>query len=158
MRKIIFLFFLVVVMACQSKKQPTSEKQEVPEIVEHTKLANDTIWTVDALTKTSDSLLNREVRVEGLVTHVCKHSGKRLHLTGNSEDVKIRVEAMGNIDQFERALEGSTIIVKGILRQSEGMPEESEHQKGDPTALASTSYFQQYFIEGISFAELNESM
>lgn len=58
----------------------------------------------------------KEVIITGTATHVCKHSGKRLHLMGSDEKSTIRLEA-GEIGQFERELEGSSIMAKGIFHR-----------------------------------------
>jgi hypothetical protein len=81
----------------------------------------EVINVVDLLANAKD-YDGKEVIITGTATHVCKHSGKRLHLMGNDEKSKIRVEA-GEIGQFERELEGSDIIAKGIFHR-EVMDEE----------------------------------
>jgi hypothetical protein len=81
----------------------------------------EVINVVDLLANAKD-YDGKEVIITGTATHVCKHSGKRLHLMGNDEKTKIRVEA-GEIGQFERELEGSDIIAKGIFHR-EVMDEE----------------------------------
>jgi hypothetical protein len=58
----------------------------------------------------------KEVIITGTATHVCKHSGKRLHLLAGDEKTMIRLEA-GEIGQFDRELEGSNIIAKGIFHR-----------------------------------------
>jgi hypothetical protein len=72
---------------------------------------------VDQVLENPESYIGRKVRVEGMVSHVCRHSGKRLHLTSKSSSKVIRVEAADGINQFERELEGSDIVVEGIFHQ-----------------------------------------
>ncbi len=106
---------------------------------------------VDQILENPDTFVDKKVKVEGLVTHVCKHSGKRLHLTSISTNKMIRVEAADGINQFERELEGNDIIVEGILHkqvidedylakwENEGMPGvgvHMEHSSGDEEAKA----------------------
>jgi hypothetical protein len=154
MKKIIILGLIVLFWSCnqQPQQQNTESNLNTEETTELTKA----VITVDDLIASNDSLLDQTIIVEGLVTHVCKHSGKRLHLNGAIEDHKVRVEAMGDIDHFERALEGSTILVTGVLKRSEGMPSDSEHKEheSEHSADAGSKYYQMFFIEGLSFEEV----
>ncbi|MDZ7605998.1 MAG: hypothetical protein U5K79_10530 [Cyclobacteriaceae bacterium] len=59
----------------------------------------------------------KEIALKGTVVHVCKHSGKRLHLLGSDESSQIRVEA-GEIGQFDKALEGTDIVARGVFHLS----------------------------------------
>jgi cytochrome c-type biogenesis protein CcmE len=77
--------------------------------------ASPEMLLVDEILENSDNYTDQKVRVEGMVSHVCKHSGKRLHLTSKSTGKMIRVEAADGINQFERELEGSDIIVEGVF-------------------------------------------
>ena len=107
-----FLFLTFILAGCSNSNQenkeqvisekPTSEEVEVIDVIEL--LANP---------KEYDGKL---IAVSGTVTHVCKHSGKRLHLMGADEKTKVRLEA-GEIGQFERELEGSDIIAKGVFHR-----------------------------------------
>lgn len=72
---------------------------------------------VNDLLQDPESYVGKVVEVEGLVTHVCKHSGKRLHLTSPATNDMIRVEATGEIRQFERELEGSEVRVRGKVQK-----------------------------------------
>ncbi len=96
---------------------------------------------VDQILENPDEYIDKKVKVEGLVTHVCKHSGKRLHLTSKSSSNMIRVEAAEGINQFERELEGNDIVVEGIFHrqiidedylakwENEGMEGEGVHKE-----------------------------
>ena len=117
------------------------------------------------------------ISVTGTVTHVCRHSGKRLHLMGNDEKTNIRLEA-GKIGKFERELEGSEIIAKGIFHRevvdeaymakwSEDMEkegkgkhkshDEQEENKGKKQRYkkmmgeTNEGYPENYWLEGVSF-------
>ena len=77
----------------------------------------ESVILVDDLLKDPETFVGKEVEIEGLVTHVCKHSGKRLHLTSAATNKMIRVEATGDITQFERELEGSDVRIKGLVQK-----------------------------------------
>ena len=76
------------------------------------------ILNVTALLAEPEPMTDTEVTIEGTVTHVCKHGGRRLHLTDVESNEKIRVEAPEDLPAFARELEGSDIVVTGILRET----------------------------------------
>ena len=56
--------------------------------------------------------VDREIMVEGIVDHVCKHGGKKLFLVSDEGDVHVEAD-----ERFEESLAGSTVAVKGIVRE-----------------------------------------
>ncbi|MCB2206454.1 hypothetical protein KQI65_17045 [bacterium] len=74
--------------------------------------------TVTKMLASAQDNIDGEVTIEGLVTHVCKHGGRRVHVTDAETNEKIRVEAPEDMPAFARELEGSDIVVKGILRET----------------------------------------
>jgi hypothetical protein len=73
------------------------------------------VMDINELINNAEEMNGKEIAVSGTVVHVCKHSGKRLHLLGADDSTKIRVEA-GEIGKFDKELEGSSIRAKGIFR------------------------------------------
>lgn len=74
--------------------------------------------TVSALLMDAETNIDKEVTIEGLVTHVCTHGGRRVHVTDIETNEKIRVEAPEDMPSFARELEGSDIVVTGLLRET----------------------------------------
>lgn len=64
----------------------------------------------------AESLLNQNVSIKGWVSHICSHSGRKCFITNKDESIKIRVEAKGEINGFEKELAGSEINVMGVVR------------------------------------------
>jgi hypothetical protein len=56
--------------------------------------------------------VDKEVMVEGIVDHVCKHGGKKLFLVSEEGDLHVESD-----DRFDEALAGSEVMVKGIVRE-----------------------------------------
>jgi len=65
----------------------------------------------------AEGQLDKTIKLTGVVTHTCKHSGKRCFLADADGDETIRVEAGGKINGFNRELIGSTITVTGVLKE-----------------------------------------
>ncbi len=58
-----------------------------------------------------------EVWVTGNVVHTCKHSGKKMFIVDDEGENKLRIDAGGNVAEFETSLEGSKVKVKGIIEE-----------------------------------------
>lgn len=102
----------LVISACSNSNQNNEEKV----VTEKSSQEADNVINVVDLLANAKEYDGKEVVITGTATHVCKHSGKRLHLMGSDEKTIIRVEA-GEIGQFERELEGSDIIATGIFHR-----------------------------------------
>ena len=116
------------------------------------------VLTVSELLANPEKYDAMEIALKGTVVHVCKHSGKRLHLLDSDESSQLRVEA-GEIGQFDKALEGSDIIARGVFHlansdpasqsQHEGVgnegSQEGQMMEGEPGEMAGN------WLDGISF-------
>jgi len=114
----------------------------------------------------AESLIDQNVSIEGTVMHVCKHSGKKLFI---NED-RVKVIASEKIASFDVALEGSTVIIKGIVRE-EAVPVLSSEKEvtdtikvdnADKKEEASTDCDMEkvkpiYVIEVVEISEVPES-
>ena len=56
--------------------------------------------------------VDQEIKVEGIVDHICKHGGKKLFLV--SDDGDLHVDGQ---ERFDENLTGSEIAVTGIVRE-----------------------------------------
>ena len=106
------LTLFLILGACSTATQ----KNDAQVVDEKDKSAPVQIIDVATVLADPAAYEGKEVALKGTVVHVCKHSGKRLHLLGSDENSRLRIEA-GEIGQFERELEGSEIIAKGIFRR-----------------------------------------
>lgn len=111
MKNFALLLVAIVVFACNNTS-PKNEEVKKTEV--KTEIA--TLNSDDLLTKISE-YVNKEVAVKGTVVHVCKHGGKKLHLVGQNPDERLIVFATEEIGKFERELEGSDVVLKGIVRE-----------------------------------------
>jgi hypothetical protein len=103
---------LSCVAACKDKKATPA-----------TRAASENVTTIvpayglDSLLLVAADLVGERASVRGVVTHTCKHSGKRCFIVGESGTASFRVEATGEIGGFNRELVGSEIRVKGVVRE-----------------------------------------
>jgi len=105
------LVLIVVAIACNNQQLPTDEV--TMEDMADTKTTTEV--TVANFTEKAADLVGQEVIFTGMVNHTCKHSGKRMFIVDEGTEESVKVEAGGNIDSFDAELEGSEVIVTGIV-------------------------------------------
>lgn len=91
---------------------------------------------VDSLLAAADSLSGKEVTVEGVCTHICKHGGRKIFLMGSDDTQTIRIEA-GKVGKFDQKCVNSLVKVTGVLveqRVDEAYLENWENQLKAATA------------------------
>ncbi|HKL38703.1 MAG TPA: hypothetical protein VJ876_07380 [Bacteroidales bacterium] len=105
---------------------------------------NNPVLQVTQVTDDPVQYIDQKITIEGMVTHVCRHGGKRLHLSKAGSDEMIRVRTGENMTPFKRELEGSTIEVTGTfieermdqeyldkLKKGQESAESHDHHEGD---------------------------
>ncbi len=115
------------------------------------------ILPVNRVMETPEKYLGNQITVKGMVTHVCRHGGKRLHLSTSGSDVKLRVRTGENVSPFERSLEGNTIRISGKLteeRFDQGYIEKLRKNKKE--SKESEHHNLSGSEEGVSQAYINE--
>ncbi|PID92199.1 MAG: hypothetical protein CSA96_04475 [Bacteroidetes bacterium] len=116
--------------------------------------------SIEELLNEPDAYLNKEVAIEGMVTHVCKHGGQKCFVVGEDGETQIRLVPSGDIDEFKIELEGSTLAFKGTFRvlneeASKAHLEEHESHEHHATEMAhSKAEKADYYIETVSMKEL----
>lgn len=76
---------------------------------------DQTVLQVPQITGNPAQYTDQKITVEGMVTHVCRHGGKRLHLSKAGSEEMIRVRTGKNMTPFEREMEGSNMQVTGTF-------------------------------------------
>lgn len=110
MKKIIFalsaLFFIHY--SCSNPNRKTTNENLSENLSE---------LTVDNFSEQIRDFVGKEVMISGRVTHVCRHGGQRLFITGIDSSKTIRITTGENIPEFDISLEGSMIGVNGIVKE-----------------------------------------
>lgn len=101
--------------------------------------------------------VGKEVEIQGMVVHVCKHGGKKLFIIGEDPEMRVKITTSDKVNVFEPELEGSTIMVKGII---EPIVEEEAIAEEEKTAEDSDhkNYYHtpQFSISCLAFKTLEE--
>lgn len=70
----------------------------------------------DFLAKAAD-YVGKEVGIQGTVSHVCAHGGKRMFIFGNNPESKAKIVTGEDMASFDVALEGSDVCVYGVVEE-----------------------------------------
>lgn len=170
MRSLMIAFALMfALISCKDTGKKTSEADVVAEEVYEV----PTI-TIGEFNSDAGKYLDKEVKVQGIVDHVCKHGGKKIFFVDDDQDLHINSET-----RFEEDLNGSKLLVTGIVREfrvDEAFclqmeedniqnhtddPEKFEHKKEtikyyrDSMTMASSDHLSYYSLDYVSHEELN---
>ncbi len=103
-------FLLVVVaMAMYSCGQQPAEQQAQEPVIE-TRL-------ISQLVSEPMTYENQVVRLEGMIGHICRHSGDKMRIVQTTDDAfSIEVMLMDQASQFSPEMEGNELVVVGTLK------------------------------------------
>ncbi len=148
MKKFVFIFLCILaITSCKKETQNTeiTDQEAIETVAEAPLLA---IAEFDA--KAGD-FVNKEVKVKGIVDHVCKHGGKKLLLVTDEANVHVTSDS-----RFDEALIGSEIALKGVVveerideayclkMEEDNIKSHSEGQTNDEQFEAKKNHIQQY--------------
>lgn len=101
------LMALVIIAGCKNRQQ----------MKEPADAAGPSTITTEQFTDAAPGLVDKPVLISGTVTHVCKHGGQRLFITGENPEQPVKITTGKDIAEFDISLEGSTITISGILKE-----------------------------------------
>ena len=101
----IILVLILAFLACKNEEKKVEESTETTEIVTEIPM----LAIADFDTKAGD-FVSKEIKIKGIVDHVCKHGGKKLLLVTDEAQVHVVSD-----ERFDEALIGSEIDLKGVV-------------------------------------------
>ncbi|MBE9490026.1 MAG: hypothetical protein IMY67_07010 [Bacteroidetes bacterium] len=110
-KSILFLSVLVLSISCADSSKKDS-KTEVENIEATEKNIEKPVLALADFDVTAAKWVNKEVKVKGIVDHVCKHGGKKLLLVNDYGDVHVESES-----RFDDALIGDEITLTGVVKE-----------------------------------------
>ncbi|MCD4732062.1 MAG: hypothetical protein K8R74_15755 [Bacteroidales bacterium] len=113
-KKILILsVFAVFFAACNNTQNPSTDTETAEQEIK-TELVSLTIAGFD---DQAGDFVGKEVQISGLVNHACKHGGKRMFIIDPETEQTVKIEAGENITSFDAELEGSDVLVTGIVNE-----------------------------------------
>ena len=112
MKKLFYTLFVVlfVATACQNN----TEKQQDPEIVEVV-VVEAVDLDLSNFNDKAESLIGKQVILNGMIDHVCKHGGQKMFMVNENADARIKITTGENMAAFNTELIGETLMVVGVI-------------------------------------------
>ena len=107
MKKLLFLIAISAIIFGNNTGCKSSGKQGI----DSTKVA----ITVDSFLATPEKWVGKDVIIDGTVSHVCRHSGKKLFLFGADAENTVKINAGGEHASFDIKYEGVDVEIKGTV-------------------------------------------
>lgn len=104
-----FTAMAIIGSSCGNKQQKNASEA-------NTEQTATSALKIDSLLANAESLTNKEVTIEGVCTHTCKHGAKKIFLMGSDDTQVIRVEA-GELGAFDPKCANSIVQVTGKLKE-----------------------------------------
>lgn len=126
---LLILLATAFIWSCDNQ-QSTSQEQVVEEevIVEDAPVVIGLAEFGDK----AETLVGKEVALEGTVIHVCKHGGQKMFITADDPDVRIKITTGEDMAAFVPELEGSYVKVIGFIEEMESeVVGEGKHAEGE---------------------------
>ncbi len=86
---------------------------------DNAKDSTNLVITVDSFLIAPEQWANKDIVITGTVSHICKHSGKKLFLFGNDPEKTIKINAGGEMATFDIKYEGTDVEITGTVIEDE---------------------------------------
>ena len=133
MNKNVLFIVMATALLWSCGGQNTADQEQIEVQEQEVVVEEPTVVAIADFKDKAESLLGKEIILEGTVIHVCKHGGKKMFITAADPDVRIKITAGEESVSFDTELEGSYVSVHGIIEamESEGMGEGKQAGDGD---------------------------
>jgi hypothetical protein len=115
MKNYLFMLLVVAIAFTSCDQNTKSNKEEQTQNV--TVVEEVTPIMVAEFDEKAGDFVGKKVKLEGTVDHICKHGGQRLFLVTPESDARIKITPDEEIAAFNTDLEGSNIIITGIVEE-----------------------------------------
>lgn len=138
---------------------------------------------LEDIARDGEKLVGKQVKVRGVVDHVCSHAGKKCFISKEGSDASLQILAGGEVKAFSKELMGKEIEATGVMKEHRITNKQVEAQKAslkkkmetnadEKTAHAcsrgmvnvekmeawmktnSKDYYPIYFMEGLKYVEV----
>lgn len=104
MKKIVFILVVTIsFISCKTEtKKTTTEKEAI--------VVETPIVAIGEFDSKAGEFVNKEIQVQGIVDHVCKHGGKKILMVTDEGDVHVTSD-----ERFDEELKGNEITLTGVV-------------------------------------------
>ena len=101
------LFFV----ACGNQENTADKKVVDENTVELASLTPDNFYDK------CNEFIDKSIKIQGTITHVCSHGGKKMFIFGEDPEISVKLTTGENMAAFNTVWEGSDVIAEGIVRE-----------------------------------------
>jgi hypothetical protein len=132
MKKVLFAAIMALVIAgCGQTTPKQADEVAVTDAVE--------LFAIGELVTNPLAYGDKVVRIEGVIDHMCRHSGTKMMVKGVDSDLSVHVQLGDLASEFNVELEGRTVVLEGLFQfevtnkaeLGEGTPEKAEGEEHD---------------------------
>lgn len=96
------------ITSCQPNKKPAADTAAI--------IPANNALEVDSVLAQAEQLVDKQIELEGVCTHICKHGGRKIFLMGSNNSRILRIEAAKG-EKFDPNCANSIVKVKGTLKE-----------------------------------------
>jgi hypothetical protein len=115
MFKKFYLFAIAAIFVASCNNAPKDQAAEGDEM--NSDEMEVVMISPDEFNANPDAFVDMNVVIEGTAVHVCKHGGKRMFIIGTDPENRIQVKAGDAIASFDETLEGSDVVINGVVEE-----------------------------------------
>lgn len=108
MKKVLFVAIMALVIAACGQKTQKADEAVVAE--------NTPSISIEELVANPIAYGDQEVKIEGVIIHMCRETGDKMMVKGADSDLSIQVKLGELAKDFNIELEGRTVVVEGKLQ------------------------------------------
>ncbi len=104
MKKIVLLLTVIIsLISCKTETKKVEKEQEI-------KSTEIPMLAIGEFDTKAGEFINEEIKIKGIVDHVCKHGGKKILMVTDDGDVHVTSD-----ERFDETLKGNDITLTGIV-------------------------------------------
>lgn len=132
MRHLTYLILALLVLSCNTKEK--AKVTETPAVKNEIALKN--------FDSEAANFIGKEVKVSGIVDHVCKHGGKKLLLVNNDAKVHITSEERFSEDLVGSEIDLTGVVVEERITEATCLQMEEDNMKSHSEGMSSDEQFE----------------
>jgi hypothetical protein len=122
MKRVLFLTVITAILAASCGQNTSNQAETAPSFE---------TYKISELVANPVEYGDKLVMIEGVINHMCRHSGDKMMVKENDSDLSVQVMLGELASEFSVDLEGREVVVEGVLKYSVDNKEElgEEHQQ-----------------------------
>ena len=110
-----YFYALIALMLFTVSCQNNSEKATSAEVEEVVVIEEVVPVDLADFKDVAGELVGKQIALNGMIDHVCKHGGQKMFLVNENADARIKIVTSENMAAFNTELEGESVNVIGIV-------------------------------------------